>query len=58
MGLPRKQACLHMFPEHLLCAGPWGHTEKMVDRPLLHGLPHGRGLMSDTHSLPKARSHF
>lgn len=51
-ALPGKQACLHVFSEHLLCAGPWGHTEKTVDRPML------RGLLADTRGLPKARSRF
>ena len=57
-GLPGKQACLHVFPERLLGARPWGHTEKMVGRSMLHGLPHGQGLMLDTRSLPEAHSHF
>lgn len=47
-ALPGKQACLHVFPEHLLCAGPWGHTEKTVDRPM------PRGLMADTHGLSQS----
>ena len=37
--------------------GP-GVTQKMVDRSMLHGLPHSQGLILDTCSLPKAHSHF
>lgn len=55
-ALPGKQACLHVFPEHLLCAGPWGHTEKTVDRPMLRTAGRHTWASQSTQSLLKAVS--